>query len=133
MKEGKNGELKTLAKAAKKRMKSGFWQNYGQEVSHFAEKAKASGVKTSEIVKYYETKNSQKLNGSTCDEFYLRVKKLLDEEGEVSDAIGRLTDYSVFDELDYSGKQKYILDLSDKYRQAVERYYREKEMQNGVK
>lgn len=51
---------------------------------------------------------------------------MLDSEGEVSNAIGRLTDKEYFDTLDYNEKQRYTLNLSEKYLQAVERYRKEK-------
>ena len=52
--------------------------------------------------------------------------KLLDEEGEVSNAIGRLTDKEKFDAMSYTEKQRYTLTLSEKYLKAVERYKKER-------
>ena len=62
------------------------------------------------------------------EEFYQKVKKLLDSEGEVSNAIGRLTDKEKFNSLSYDEKQRYTLNLSEKYLQAVERYKKEKSL-----
>ena len=56
---------------------------------------------------------------------------MLDEEGEVSNAIGRLTDKEQFDALSYDEKQRYTLNLSEKYLQAVERYKKEKSLMIG--
>ena len=66
------------------------------------------------------------------EEFYDKVKKLLDEEGEVSDAIGRLTDKKVLASLDYNEGQRYIMSVSEKYLQAVERYRKEKSLKLSV-
>ena len=94
-----------------------------------AEKAKADGVKPSSVVEFYEAKTSQiTTKKSQSDNFYEKVKKLLDEFGEVSDAIGRLIDEEYYNGLDYEAKQRYILELSRKYREAVEKYKREKAM-----
>ena len=54
------------------------------------------------------------------------IKKILDEEGEVYDIIGRLTDKQYFATLNYEEKQRYTLSLSEKYLKALERYKKEK-------
>ena len=59
---------------------------------------------------------------------YLKVKALLDTEGEVSDAIGRLTDREYYSSLSYEEKQRYTLRLSNRYLQALEKYRKEKEL-----
>lgn len=48
-------------------------------------------------------------------------------EGEVSDAIGRLTDRAYYDTLTYEEKQRYTLTLSERYLKALERFRRESE------
>ena len=63
------------------------------------------------------------------DEFYLRVKEMLLSEGEVSDAIGRLTDRAYYDSLSYDEKQRYTLSLSEKYLRALERFRAECEFE----
>ena len=50
---------------------------------------------------------------------------MLLEEGEVSNAIGRLTDKPYYDSLSYEEKQRYTLSLSEKYLRALERFRRE--------
>ena len=60
---------------------------------------------------------------------HLKVKAMLDECGEVSDAIGRLTDKDYYATLSYEEKQRYNLELSARYLEALERYRKEKEMQ----
>ena len=46
-------------------------------------------------------------------------------EGEVSDAIGRLTDKEYYATLSYEEKQRYTLNLSEKYLRALERFRKE--------
>ena len=65
--------------------------------------------------------------GGEDDAFYEKVRALLVSEGEVSDAIGRLTDHSVYDKLSYEEKQRYTLTLSERYLKALERFRRESE------
>lgn len=125
--------LKEYCKEAKKRMKSGFWQAYKKDLENEMERAEKEGISKSQVKEYYVKKvsNSIKKNSVEEDEFYLKVKYLLDTEGEVSDALGRLTDKEEYERLSYSEKQRYNLTLSEKYLQAVERYKREKALNIG--
>ncbi|MGN0818952.1 MAG: hypothetical protein ACI4M6_00950 [Christensenellaceae bacterium] len=129
MENNKQMTIKQLAKDAKQRLKSGFWQEYKSRYMDAEKIAKQQSVHKSEVLGYYQSKISQKITKSEDEEFYLKVKTLLDTEGEVSNAIGRLVDHGVFDSLDYDKKQKYIFELSEKYLKAVERYHREKQME----
>lgn len=129
MKSNDVKDLKQLAKEAKTRMKNGFWKNFGKDVQRSAELMKGDGMNASKIVEYYENKSTAAKNGG--DEFYERVKELLLSEGEVSDAIGRLTDKELYNSLSYEGKQKYILELSEKYRRAVARFKREQMLEKN--
>lgn len=125
------GELKSLkqyAREAKKRLKEGFWQNYSNNLKQELERAEKIGVSASKVKEYYTSKVSENIKRPTDDgeDFYLRVKELLSREGEVPDALGRLTDKEYFESLSYDEKQRYTLSLSEKYLKAVERYYKEK-------
>ncbi len=120
--------LKQYAKEAKIRLKNGFWQNYRKDLDEKITKAEEAGVAPSKVKEYYNYVVSENIKSRKDDEdeFYLKVKKILDEEGEISDAIGRLTDKNAFENLSYAEKQKYTLTLSERYLKAVERYNREK-------
>lgn len=120
--------LKQYCKEAKNRLKNGFWQNYQHDLNEELKKAEMQGISTSKVKEYYYQKVSGDIKNVKTDveEFYLKVKRLLDTEGEVSNAIGRLTDKEVFDKLSYEEKQRYTLELSEKYIKAVERYNMEK-------
>ncbi|MBE7061682.1 MAG: hypothetical protein E7382_04010 [Clostridiales bacterium] len=123
--------LKQYCKEAKKRLKQGFWQNYHKNLNEQLEKAEREGVAVSKVKEYYANKVSGDIKNTSeeREEFYLKVKKLLDEEGEVSNAIGRLTDTEYYKSLSYDEQQRYTLSLSEKYLQAVERYKKEKTME----
>ena len=122
--------LKQYAKEAKARLKSGFWQDYRKDLDEKIERASEAGVAPSKVKEYYTYVVSENIKSRKDDEedFYRKVKKILDEEGEISDAIGRLTDKAVFETLSYNERQKYTLTLSDRYLKAVERYNREKSL-----
>ena len=126
--------LKDEARRAKSRIKSGFWTACKEDMDERLENARAAGVNESKAGRYFAEKVSAKIAGEKEDEFYLKVKKILDEEGEVYDIIGRLTDKQYFATLNYEEKQRYTLSLSEKYLKAVERYRKERELniKNGL-
>ncbi len=121
-------DIKSMARAAKKRMKSNFWEECKKNLDEDAKKAMDLGVGEVRAKSELSRRVKNEVKGEKADDFYLRVKKLLDEEGEVSDAIGRLTDHEVYDKLSYEEKQRYNLQLSAKYLAALEKYRREKEI-----
>lgn len=125
--------LKQYCKEAKKRLKSGFWQNYQKNLTEKMEQAERDGVSASKVKEYYAERISENLKnyGEERELFYKKVKKLLDEEGEVPNAIGRLTDTEYYNKLTYEEKQRYTLSLSEKYLQAVERYRKESAINYG--
>ena len=119
--------LKTLAKEAKLRMKKGFWKQCEEELESERLHAKENGINESKMERYFTEKLTTKIRGESPDEFYLKVRDMLLAEGEVSDAIGRLTDKEYYMSLSYAEKQRYTLELSEKYLQALERFKREYE------
>ena len=121
--------LKTLAKEAKLRMKKGFWKECEEELESERTRAKESGINESKMERYFAEKVSTKIRGDCPDEFYLKVRDLLLSEGEVSDAIGRLTDQEYYMSLSYAEKQRYTLELSERYLRALERFKREYEFE----
>ena len=115
------------ARLAKHRIKSGFWTEQQAEMALKKEKAREQGLNESKASRFFKTQVTAKIEGKKEDEFYVKVKALLTSEGEVSDAIGRLTDKAYYDTLSYEEKQRYNLTLSEKYLRALERFRREYE------
>ena len=131
-KETHNGRTRTLrdeARRAKSRIKSGFWSECKEDMGQKLERARENGLNESKAGRYFKTQVEAKIEGRKEDEFYLRVKELLTSEGEVSDAIGRLTDKSYYETLSYEEKQRYNLTLSEKYLRALERFRAECEFE----
>ena len=121
--------LKSLAKEAKRRMKKGFWKECEERLNAERTHAKEQGINESKLERYFQEKVEASIKGEEPDAFYLKVKELLLTEGEVSDAIGRLTDKAYYETLSYSEKQRYNLDLSERYLRALERFKREYEFE----
>ena len=117
--------LRDEARRAKMRIKNGFWKECEKDLQSQLEKARENGVNESKAGRFFAEKVSEKIAGKKEDDFYLRVKQMLLSEGEVSDAIGRLTDKPYYDTLTYEEKQRYTLSLSEKYLRALERFRKE--------
>lgn len=113
------------ARRAKSRMKSGFWTACKEDMDEQLELARQQGLNESKAGRFFKTQVSAKIAGDTEDNFYLKVKEMLLSEGEVSDAIGRLTDKPYYESLSYEEKQRYNLSLSERYLRALERFRKE--------
>lgn len=122
--------LREEARKAKLRMKSGFWADCERDKTEKIEKAREHGLNESKAGRYFAKQVSAKIEGKKEDEFYLRVKEMLLSDGEVSDAIGRLTDREYYETLTYEEKQRYNLSLSEKYLRALERFRAECEFES---
>ena len=122
--------IKLLAKDAKKRLKSGFWEEHKDKIVQIKDKARSEGVETSNIITYYQTRviHNVKAKDDDSELFYTKVKAILDSVGEVSDIIGRLIDQEIYISLPYESKQKYVMELSDRYRVALNRYKKDKHL-----
>jgi len=126
-KQTERASLKGAARLAKTRIKQGFWNECKEDVDAKMELAREHGLNESKASRYFKSKVSASIQGEREDDFYLRVKRMLLCEGEVSDAIGRLTDKAYYDTLSYEEKGRYTLALSEKYLRALERFRRESE------
>lgn len=121
-------DIKDLARAAKSRLKTNYWADCRKNIDENTTEAKLKGLNELKLKSSLCDKVKSEIKGERQDEFYLKVKAILETEGEVSDAIGRLTDREVYDKLTYEEKQRYSLDLSNRYLAALKRYRREKEL-----
>ena len=73
------------------------------------------------------------IRGGDDDLFYEKVRRMLLTDGEVSDALARLTDRDEYDSLSYEDKQRYMLNLSERYLKALERFRRECEFEGKAR
>lgn len=99
------GKLYYLARDAKSRMR-----NYNKEKSIF------------EQIPY-----AKACFGVREQELYERVCKILSRDEIVINPIQELVDYKYYNSLTLEAKQKYIFDLSEKYKEMKERFFLEQE------
>lgn len=99
------GTLYSLARQAKNRMR-----NYSKDKSIF------------EHIQYINSYNEQ-------DQLlYKKICKMLAEDRIIINPINELIDKKYYNSLSIEAKQKYIFDLSDKYKEMKERYLKEHEI-----
>ena len=122
--------LREEARRAKRRIKTGFWTQCQENMDEKKEKAREQGLNESKVGRFFAAQVTAQIEGKKEDEFYLKVKQMLLTEGEVSDAIGRLTDKEYYATLSYEEKQRYTLNLSEKYLRALERFRAEYEFES---
>ena len=121
-------DIKNMARAAKQRLKNNFWEDCKRNLDAGAYQAREQGLNEVKVKSTLHGRVKSEIKGEKQDEFYLKVKRLLEEEAEVSDALGRLTDRVYYDTLSYEEKQRYTMQLSNKYLKALEKYRKEKEI-----
>lgn len=100
----KSGVLYNLAKQAKRRMK-----NYNK-----------GGIQHLSYAKLAYSDKDQLL--------YKKVCRMLEEDRIIINPINELIDKKYYDSLSIESKQRYILDLSEKYREMKERFDRERSL-----
>ena len=95
--------LKILAADAKARLKNGYYNAVNETAVNYHDLVKTSfGGK--------ETNEKEKI-------FYDKVKTIIDEDG-VTNPISRLVDEKYLETLSYSAKQRYLLEVSEKYKKV---------------
>lgn len=124
-------ELKRRALLAKQRMKMGYWQKMQDEREELMQRSADSShiqlLSSLQRSDYVRTTNMA-LNRERADkeeQLYQKVCSILSSDENVMNPIGQLVEREVYDLMDEQNKQRYILELSQKFRELRERYYKE--------
>ena len=125
-------ELKKRALIAKQRMRMGYWQSMSEEKEK-ALQAAGQGYASAHLVRgnmhaKFERDNNIVLGGSNAERdeaLYRKVCSMMSSDEDVINPIGMLVEHEVYDTMDEIGKQRYILELSKKFRELTQRYYAE--------
>ena len=118
--------FKEYAKRAKERMKNGFWEQAKQSIQTEKQVAATLGLNATKVGEEQHRRLTRQIYDydGFCEEqeFYAKVKAILDSDELVSNPIMRLADQEYLAKLSPSDKQVYISKLAAKYREAVEKY-----------
>jgi len=125
-------DLKKRALLAKHRLKIGYWQQVNEKKS--SEISKESGsifleklIKDEIKEKFERDMNKELGNAQVLKEeaFFEKVCKILEDDENTINPIGKLIEHEIYDTLDDVNKQRYILELSKKFREMSARYSKE--------
>lgn len=105
-KNKKSSVIYNLAKQAKFRMK-----NYNRSVQYLS------------YAKLAYSEQDQVL--------YKKICKMLEEDSIIINPINELIDKKYYETLSAEGRQRYIFDLSDKYKEMKDRYFKERRLSNA--
>ena len=123
-------EFKKRALLAKQRLRMGYWQRLERERAEM-ERTRSDldkrGIEEIQRAKY--RRDVMKVidvdKAKREDRLYAKVCRILDADSDTLSPIGQLIDKELYGKLDEFGKQKYILELAEKFRELSRRYYLE--------
>lgn len=136
-KKRKKDDFRQLACEARNRLKNGYWSVVKSERATDIQKAESEGRDPERIKEYYRNKfdadfRRKTQNGQMPDDelFYQKVVDILESGELITNPIGRLIDGEIFESLETAARQRYVLEIADKYRKMCERYQKEKTLKN---
>lgn len=110
--------IKKIANEAKSRLKSGYWEDFYKSRNEDMMRAKELGVNKELVRDVYKSRNSRAKRELVWGSLYPKVREIVEREerGEtVVNPIGLLINRTVFDSLDSTSRERYVLDLSEIY------------------
>ena len=133
MAEKEYSELKKRALLAKQRLKMGYWHQMEKEKAKALNELGENNGNVRVVQELAQEKVRRDEHKALCadkaDEeelFYCKVCSILEQDENSINPIGQLIDRKEFERLDEGNRQRYILRLSQKFREMRERYYRER-------
>lgn len=122
----KTGELKKRCWLAKQRLKMGYWESIKRE-KQTRDGAVGARAVVAEFARQLGRDAEIAASANAADEkMYKKVCDILDCNEIAINPIGQLIERDVYDKLDAAGRQRYVLELSEKFRELQERYRRER-------
>lgn len=132
----RKSEFKKLAKTARARLKSGFWENQRQLRSEKYVQMEEPDVQEKIIRQYFSASkfvSFAKSEDELIDEkLYPIVCRIIDEDDGLN-PIGRLIDRDKYVKMDGIEKQRYVFDLSERYSRLSQKYVRECEAEKRLR
>lgn len=126
--------FKVHARAAKERLKNGFWDKQLPKQEDYKDQTAATVIAFEKNSLLKREHLRSKLYDEEFDEqekFYERVKELLNTSEVVTNPIGQLVDKEYIRTLEPNQQQKYLMCLFAKFQKCCDRYEKEKQMQKS--
>lgn len=122
-------ELKKRALLAKQRLKMGYWQKMEREHAELIIRLNGDKGNANQITRrQLERDTLMAVDSKKAKEdelFYARVCSILDADEDTTNPIGQLIDKDLYATLDDGGRQRYVLEISKKFKELSARYYLE--------
>lgn len=124
-------ELKRRALLAKQRMKMGYWEQMMKDREKLISEVGSTYEGKKRVSDYQRDKYNREFNVTVSrymsrdEQLYQKVRDILESDELIINPIARLIDADEYENMDNEAKQRYILELSAKFRDLKERYYRE--------
>lgn len=123
-------ELKRRALLAKQRLRMGYWQNLEREREELSRRGEMDEREVSAMQKDKFLRDEMMATdagrAAAEERLYAKVCAILESDADTVSPIGQLIDKKEYMRLDECGRQKYILRLSEKFRELSRRYYLER-------
>jgi len=116
--------IKDYAKMAKKRLTSGYWTVIREKRTQFISNSDSTNIDKMQeaYTRRLERSLANEISNDDDTILYKKVCKMQEQDNFVLNPISRLIDHNVYDKLNDNDKQLYILKLSNKYNELLERY-----------
>lgn len=120
-----SGELKKRAWLAKQRLKMGYWESVRRDECASEQDSERQSAVDGRMQIVRDPLIDKRV--SALDEkMYRKVCEILDRDEATINPIGQLIDDELYNKLDPASRGRYILELSNKFRELKDRYYRER-------
>lgn len=126
-----SNSFKEQAKSAKERLCNGFWDEVHSQCNAELEVAATTGESPIVALSCQKEKVRNLIYNEKYSEeqiFYNKVVSIMESKELVVNPLALLADEKYLAALDARQKQAYMLNLSNKYRQAVEKYRKQKNL-----
>ena len=120
-----SGELKKRAWLAKQRLKMGYWESVKRDECASEIDGGRQTVADGKIRIMHDISASSRVSARD-EKMYQKVCEILDRDEATINPIGQLIDDELYNSLDPAARGRYILELSNKFRELKDRYYRER-------
>lgn len=122
--------LKELSLEAKRRLKRGFWTEIGREKQNIV------SSNTDDVNLYFDAKIMKSIKEDAKGEadrmFEERVREIVENEESISNPIMLLIDDTVVERLDYNGRQRYLMSVSERYNRVREEILKNKKLLEAI-
>lgn len=119
--------MKTYAKQAKERMKNGFWQRAKEQLEEEKKVAATQGLDSVKVAQARHDMIAKQIYNQdeyvAEQQFYQKVVQIAESNQLIINPLQQLADHKAMQSMNAEQRQAYMLRLSAKYQEALEKYH----------